>query len=271
MPTIDCVTCGQPFHVRPSRVGIRKRCSVACADTRVRITCERCGKVVLRARWHREHGWLRSFCSRACSRSPHTAEFVGTQARYPILWERLDTMTADLAYWLGLMVTDGNVQDRGAVSFVSLDECSTRFVRDFLAPESAIREEITKGGTIAYRWSVWSKPLVERLAGLGIAPRKSLDGCLPPVPDTVVWDFLRGVLDGDGHVDQAGRATFASGSKALADGLVALFERHGLTVRCRQGRRAYQVYLSVPASRQFAALIYRDGAPHLARKRSRFH
>lgn len=270
MPTIICDTCGVPFHVRPSRVGIRRRCSIACKDTRQPITCEGCGVVFLRAAWHRNAGWNRTFCSVACSRLPHTATHVGTQARHALRWDRLENWSPDLAYFVGLMLSDGNVRDTGAVGFVSLDRCSTEFVRDYIAPDSPIREERTKLGTIAFRWTVWSRPLVDRLGQLGIHPRKSLTVRMPPVPDDCVWDFLRGLLDGDGHVDRNGRASFATGSGDFATDLVALFARLGLKATAYGKGRSYSVQLNVAPSRHLASLMYRPDAPHLERKRVRF-
>lgn len=208
-----------------------------------------------------------SFCTTRCRddwriRSRHNA--------YPILFDRLDTWSDDLAYFLGLMLTDGNVIASGPVSFVSLDECSAQFVRDFIAPATPIRTETTKAGNIAYRWSVYSGSLVAALARFGLTPRKSLTVGLPPVPDAFLWDFVRGVLDGDGHIDQAGRATFSSGSERFATEFAGLLRSHGLTVSVRHKRRAFSIDLSVPSSRTLAGLMYRADCPHLARKRARF-
>lgn len=191
----------------------------------------------------------------------------------PIRTDRLLVWSADLAYCLGLLLTDGNVRvtDRGSVaSFVSLDRCSAEFVRDFICPESAVREERTKAGGTAYRWTLWGIEVVALLGGLGILPNKSLVCRMPPIPDAFVWDFIRGVLDGDGSVDKAGRANFATGSPGFASDLAALFALHGLKATVQQNSRALSVYLNVASSRRLATLMYHPGCPHLARKRARF-
>jgi hypothetical protein len=189
---------------------------------------------------------------------------------YAVRVDRLSEWTADLAYFVGLMITDGNVRTSGAVNFVSLDRSSTEFVRDFIAPDTAIREEITRAGGTAYRWSVYSGSLRDGLARFGILPRKSLTVELPSVPDSVVWDFIRGLLDGDGSVDQSRRASFSTGSEMFALGLYEFFTARGLTARIQSKSRAFAVYLSVGSSRELVRLMYRPGVPHLERKRVRF-
>jgi hypothetical protein len=182
-------------------------------------------------------------------------------------------MSADFAYFLGLMATDGCVRECGYTSFVSLDECSVSFVRDFVSPSAPIRREATKAGNSAFRWSIWSVTLVQLLATYGIHPRKSLTIPFPDqaIPEPMMWDYLRGVLDGDGCVDKKGRVSFASGSAAFALGLLGFFSAHGWNASLYEGRRCWQVGLNVRSSREFGNRIYRADCPHLGRKRSRLY
>jgi len=175
-----------------------------------------------------------------------------------------------MAYFIGLMLADGNVGSTGAISFVSLDQCLTEFIRDFVSITSPIRVEITKAGRSVYRWSVFSVKMRNRFAELGIFPRKSKTLRIPSIPAVFIWDFVRGVLDGDGHVDKARRASFSTGSHNFAKDLLSLFSSQGLSATLFVKRRSFDVMLNVSSSHRLASLMYNPGCPHLPRKRDRF-
>jgi hypothetical protein len=205
------------------------------------------------------------FCPGGCASAWRRAHRVG----HGILLDRLTLWSDDLAYFLGLMITDGNVRANGQVGFVSLDRSSVVFVRDFITPSAPIREELTRQGTPAYRWTVWSKDLVTVLSTYGILPRKSLTVPFPVIPDEWFWSFLRGVVDGDGHIDQARRITISTGSHLFAEGLQAQLARLGFRCSIYQNQRSLTVTLGIPTSRAVAPLLYPSGAFCLERKRLR--
>lgn len=77
-----CAKCGQPFTVMACKVAKRQFCSPECAgrkSARVRITCERCGKLsdpILPSQ-----AAHRKFCSVRCSDRAHRKAPKGTQQR----------------------------------------------------------------------------------------------------------------------------------------------------------------------------------------------
>ncbi len=210
----------------------------------------------------------RTFCSRACLGIWNRVN----NRRYEINLERLQTWSADLAYFLGLFAADGNVQsESGQVSFVSIDEVNTRFVADFLARGVPVRQHTTSSGKTAHRVSVWSKDVVAALRSHGIGDRKSFTVRMPVIPAEFRWSFVRGFLDGDGYVNTDGRIEFSTASPGMAQDLIGLFEEANLRSRLFVTKKGYQrISLKIDDATALGNLIYADGGPYLARKRSRF-
>jgi hypothetical protein len=207
------------------------------------------------------------FCDNICASKWRVAN---RSLGYAILWDNFVSWSANLAYFVGLMLADGNVMDKGAISFVGKDRCLVEFVQGFIAPDSPIRVEHIKTGGIAYRWSIWSTELRDRFAGLGIHPRKSKTMDMPDIPAQFIWDFIRGVLDGDGSVDKARRASFSTGSESFANSLHSLFVANGFRSTLYTNAGCFVVFLNVSSSKALSGLMYWDGCPHLSRKRLRF-
>ncbi|HET8569545.1 MAG TPA: LAGLIDADG family homing endonuclease [Candidatus Limnocylindria bacterium] len=118
--------------------------------------------------------------------------------RYP----RIRTPGADeewtpaLAYAVGLIATDGCLSsDRKTVAQTSKDRELLEIFRRCLGTEAPIgrNREAWRAQIIHvafYRW----------LLGIGLQPRKSLTLGALRVPDAVLSHFVRGAIDGDGHI-----------------------------------------------------------------------
>jgi intein/homing endonuclease len=174
--------------------------------------------------------------------------------------------TSELAYLIGLLVTDGNVRENGNVSFVSKDKDLTEFVRDCITPSQPIHEERTSN---AWRWYIWSIPLVKKLNGFGIFPRKSKTIRFPIFPEKVKWDFIRGILDGDGTIDKIGRISFSTGSYTFAVRLKVFFVNSGFNPNLYKSTRSFVVHLNVGDSINLARHIYQGNKFCLTRKKTR--
>lgn len=102
----------------------------------------------------------------------------------------------DMAWLLGYTLADGCVRpDRYELSYKSIDYVMLDKVKGLLQSNSEIRDS----GKI-YSLSIYSSQIVQDLQLLGITARKSLTVQMPPVPTEYFWDFLRGVIDGDGSI-----------------------------------------------------------------------
>lgn len=107
------------------------------------------------------------------------------------------------AYWLGFMFADGSVT-QGRYVWLKLHSKDRGHIQKFLDDigysGSGIKEEENKTGGASYI-ILGSKAMVNDLIDKGCVPRKSLVCSAPnKVPKKYVNDFIRGVVDGDGHL-----------------------------------------------------------------------
>lgn len=118
-----------------------------------------------------------------------------TFADDPVAW------TADLAYVVGLIATDGNLSKRrGRIAIMSNDWDLLDLVRRRLQVSAAIRPHRGGYGTRCHHLAWSDHRLYDWLAEVGLTPAKSLTLGPITVPDEHFRDFFRGCLDGDGSI-----------------------------------------------------------------------
>lgn len=131
-----------------------------------------------------------------------------------------DSWSNEMAYVLGWMATDGCViSSLNAFHITSIDIDHLHKLAALMKTDVKITCYSGKGNAqIAGKVSVGNKHIIETLLKLGITPRKSKTIQLPPVPDTYLGHFLRGVFEGNGTVfiqNGAARIHIYSGSKGF--------------------------------------------------------
>lgn len=109
--------------------------------------------------------------------------------------------SADLAYVIGLIATDGNLSKDGRhMTLVSIDYDLLDTVRDCLNIDNEIT--INKSGYgSSYRLQWGNRLFYDWLLGIGLMPAKSLTLGALNVPDEYFADFVRGCIDGDGSIN----------------------------------------------------------------------
>lgn len=105
------------------------------------------------------------------------------------------------AYWLGMLVADGNIDDTGNKYCIRLtlkeeDEYLICALKKDLKSEATIYKDKYKRNTIR----VWSKKMFNDLLKLGIVPKKTGKEVFPSIPDNLIHHFVRGFFDGDGTI-----------------------------------------------------------------------
>jgi LAGLIDADG-like domain len=110
------------------------------------------------------------------------------------------TWTADLAYVIGLIATDGCLSSDGRhVIFTSRDLDLIQTFSSILHLENEIG--ITRNRrSWAYRVQFGDVQLYRWLLSIGLTPNKSLTMGALAIPPEFFIDFLRGHLDGDGSI-----------------------------------------------------------------------
>lgn len=104
----------------------------------------------------------------------------------------------DMAYIAGYIVADGCVRpNKYELAIKSIDYDLLEYVRSTMLSTYPI---VKLKNTNCFQLSLYSKKIVDSLLQLGIGPRKSLTVRMPKMPHKYFWSFLRGLVDGDGHV-----------------------------------------------------------------------
>ena len=106
----------------------------------------------------------------------------------------------ELAYAVGLMVTDGNLSKDGRhLAFVSKDiEQIKNFNKCFGINPKLGRTVSGYNGKNYHRVQLGSVVLCNFLLSIGLMPAKSKIIGKVLIPDKFFWDYLRGCFDGDG-------------------------------------------------------------------------
>jgi hypothetical protein len=109
--------------------------------------------------------------------------------------------SADLAYVVGLIATDGNLsKDERHMTIVSVDYDLLDTVRNCLDIDNAITINNSMHGS-SYRLQWGSRLFYDWLIRIGLMPAKSLTLGALDVPDEYFADFVRGCIDGDGSIN----------------------------------------------------------------------
>jgi len=146
------------------------------------------------------------------------------------------TWSPEMAYVLGLIITDGCISRTGRVSLSMNDNELLEKVKKVMGSEHKIEPSKHQKGLYYFHFA--REKLVEDLRKFGIFPRKSLTVKFPDVPQDFLTHFIRGVFDGDGTVyfDKRGRnypirTGLYSGSKDFIEKLEDNLTKLGLPKR----------------------------------------
>ena len=135
--------------------------------------------------------------------------------------------TPDKAYWLGFLYTDGNIGSSDNSITINLQESDIEHLRKFNKFLDYAKDNIkvysNKEGFKFCRFYCKNAHMHEQLNKLGCVPNKSLIIKFPEfmINSQYIWDFIRGIFDGDGCVtfDNRGnnysqpRCSISSGSE----------------------------------------------------------
>lgn len=195
-------------------------------------------------------------------------------------FENIDT--ANKAYWLGLIMADGNIyhyKNSDKVQFeIKLQQKDKQLLIDFANdiefPSEKIQDkESVRKGTVTYSSSLrtYNKDFCESLIVYGISDRKSGAECMPKqIPMEFRRDFIRGFWDGDGHIS-SNHVYVASLSFDIISQLSRAFAKSSIVTYVTKeststGKDLFRIYISAKSWNDFKNLIYYDGCIGLKRK-----
>lgn len=178
------------------------------------------------------------------------------------------TWTPEMAWVLGLIITDGHVNKQYHSIYLSQkDEDLLRKVAVLMEAEPVIAP--ATGTRTTPMLIINSKIIKEDLERLGITPNKSHTVNFPEVPDQYLPAFVRGVVDGDGWVQKRSYVmNITTASEHFANGLLSVFRnwnlRTEITIEMTLSKKIiYRVWVKGKQELpKLAAIIY-EGAGNL--------
>jgi hypothetical protein len=108
--------------------------------------------------------------------------------------------TPTLAYAVGLLATDGCQTDGRHLAFPSADRELVEILLGCLGKTNKIAAVRTRTGGVVYRTQIGDVLFCRWLHGVGVTARKSLTIGDLAVPDRLIPECARGLLDGDGSI-----------------------------------------------------------------------
>lgn len=190
---------------------------------------------------------------------------------YKINVDFFASWSTEMAYVLGFILTDGCVVGN-SFSIAQKDKAILERINDAMNSNYPIKGR-KNGSSYLYTLNVSRKKMVEDLSALGITEKKSLTVDFPPVPTEYLPHFIRGVIDGDGWVQDRGYVmNVTTGSQTFAAKLHAVFNKGGLNGRIAEHDGIYRVWVSGKDDviRLGEWLYENPGDLYLPRKRARF-
>lgn len=180
-------------------------------------------------------------------------------------------------YWAGALEADGCVRERGPNSHTiklhisKNDRLWLRQFKEALQAEHPIRED---GDFI--RLKIYSDKMFEDLGNLGVVPRKTYKNITPNVPEEYVYDYIRGVFDGDGSICKNTSKKWDEVSVSFANSeAVCRWIDSKLPFHCSlyPDNQSVAWRLDISADeyiRKFAELIYDGAEYYMGRKYQKF-
>ncbi len=191
--------------------------------------------------------------------------------------------SADFAYAVGLITTDGSLSKDGRhINFTSKDYEQVEHFKTILSLTNKIGMKSSGGGERKRYFVIQfgNVKLYRFLLSIGLCPNKSKALKELKVPDEYFSDFLRGCLDGDGHSysywDKRWKSSFmfytgfVSASKEflewLRNKITFLYDINGKIKT--GGKSTYQLIFAKKSSIELVKrMYYSDQVVHLGRKK----
>jgi hypothetical protein len=183
-----------------------------------------------------------------------------------------DVLCLKTQYYLGLLATDGCIhEESGSISLGLKDKQLVESFSEFVGyPNIYEYKDRRYSDCTMYSIKFVNWEATKQLRDLGLTRRKTFT---LSVSFPISFPFLRGVIDGDGHVKKVGKSIevfVTTASKSFADQLVTFFESQSIKTTLIKTGNVYLLRVSSKNTLELRLRLYEDGGPHLKRKKDVF-
>ncbi|MCM3743105.1 hypothetical protein M3193_03015 [Sporosarcina luteola] len=193
---------------------------------------------------------------------------IGRRRIHKVNEDFFKTWSHEMAWVLGFFITDGHVNKKvHSVYLAQKDEDLLRKVASLMDANPTIAKGT--GIRTTPMLIINSKIIKQDLERLGITPNKSYSVAFPNVPEAFLPAFVRGVIDGDGWVQDRGYVmNVTTASELFANGLFAVFQNWNLRSETtseltKSGKTIYRIWVKGKRALPKLADIIYDGAGEL--------
>ncbi|GAA0314885.1 hypothetical protein GCM10008967_01740 [Bacillus carboniphilus] len=191
-------------------------------------------------------------------------QYSGQPRKHQVNEDFFKTWTHEMAWVLGLFVTDGHVNKQThSIVFSQKDEQILRLIAKHMEADYVLAS--TGPTRLTPSLIINSKKIKNDLESLGIHPNKSMTVPFPEVPAQYLPSFIEGVIEGDGWVQRKGYVmNVTTASFHFANGLLSTFQSWELrseitSTKNQKGNSIYRVWVKgkydLP---KLAKIIYND-------------
>lgn len=190
--------------------------------------------------------------------------------------------SADKAYFLGLIMSDGYIQSNLYNKEVGIAlQCKDKYILEKLNQKVSPRKALSKYKN-SYKWKVISPKMYSDLQQYGITESKShSEYSYPKIPKEFDRDFIRGYFDGDGCISIKSTGynviSFCSNSRLFLESLASVLLSYGIQTRPiyttskNRNSEFHTLYLSGGINKPlFKKFLYEKANTFLLRKFEKF-
>ena len=196
--------------------------------------------------------------------SMNREQFSGQPRKHKVNEDFFKTWTQEMAWILGLFVTDGHVHNKShSICFSQKDERILHLIAKMMDADYVLTPFGKTKTTPTL--IINSKKLKKDLVLMGITSKKSLIVPFPTVPEEYLASFVRGVIDGDGWVGSEGyQMNVTSGSLIFAESLLEVFQSWKLKsditeITTQNGNAIYRIWVRGKLELQkLSEIIYKE-------------
>jgi DNA-binding transcriptional regulator WhiA/predicted HTH domain antitoxin len=168
---------------------------------------------------------------------------VGKPRQYQVNENFFKEWSNEMAWVLGFIYADGCISNTNQnVSISQKDKDLLDKIQKVM--DSNFRYHYNKK-TKVYMLTINSKEIKNDLMKFGLHNNKSKTIEFPDIPKEYLHHFVRGIIDGDGWVQDRGYVMIVTtGSKKFAESLCNVFKSWGLNSFIKENSNAYRVWVS---------------------------